>query len=55
MGKVNVILTEENTRLREENKDYRLLRKVFGRKQMDDLLEQAKTIKGHKRDKTRSR
>lgn len=55
LGKVNVILTEENTRLREENKDYRLLRKVFGRKQMDDLLEQAKTIKGRKRDNTRSR
>lgn len=55
LGKVNVILTEENTRLREENKDYRLLRKVFGRKQIDELLEQARTVKGRKRDNTRSR
>ena len=32
-----------------------LLRKVFGRKQIDDLLEQARTVKGRKRDNTRSR
>ena len=55
LEKVNERLTEENTRLKTENKDYRLLRKVFGRKQIDDLLEQARTIKGRKRDNTRSR
>ena len=48
-------LTEENARLKAENKDYSLLCKVFGRKQIDDLLEQARTIKGRKRDNSRSR
>lgn len=55
LEKVNERLTEENTRLKAENKDYSLLRKVFGRKQMDDLLEQARAVKGRKRDNTRSR
>lgn len=55
LEKINGRLTEENTRLKVENKDYSLLRKVFGRKQMDDLLEQARTVKGRKRDNTRSR
>lgn len=55
LGKVNAMLTEENTRLKTENKDYRLLRKVFGRKQIDELLEQARTVKGRKRDNIRSR
>lgn len=55
LGKVNAMLTEENTRLKTENKDYSLLRKVFGRKQIDELLEQARTVKGRKRDNTRSR
>ena len=53
--KVNERLTEENKILKAENKDYSLLRKVFGRKQIDDLLEQARTVKGRKRDNTRSR
>ena len=48
-------LTEENTRLRAENKDYSLLRRVFGHKQIDSLLEQARNLKGQKRDYTRSR
>ena len=51
LGKVNAMLTEENTRLKTENKDYSLLRKVFGRKQIDELLEQARTVK----DNIRSR
>ena len=34
----NERLTEENKILKAENKDYSLLRKVFGRKQIDDLL-----------------
>ena len=55
LGKINSRLTEENKILKAENKDYSLLRKVFGRKQIDDLLEQARTIKGRKRDNTRSR
>lgn len=48
-------LTEENTRLRSENKDYSLLRKVFGHKQIDDLLEQAKNIKVHNHENSYSR
>ena len=51
LGKVNAMLTEENTRLKTENKDYSLLRKVFGRKQIGELLEQARTVK----DNIRSR
>ncbi len=35
-------LKEENTVLREQNKDYSLLRKVFGSKQIDDLVVQAR-------------
>ena len=42
LEKVNERLTEENKILKAENKDYSLLRKVFGRKQIDDLLEQAR-------------
>ena len=55
LEKINGKLTEENTRLRAENKDYSLLRKVFDHKQIDDLLEKARNIKGQKRDNTRSR
>ena len=55
LEKINDKLTEENTRLRAENKDYSLLRKVFGHKQIDDLLEQARNIKGRKRENPRSR
>lgn len=38
----NKQLTADNNRLREEAKDYKLLRKVFGSKQIDNLLEQAR-------------
>lgn len=55
LSKINGKLTEENTRLRAENKDYSLLRRVFGHKQIDSLLEQARNLKGQKRDNTRSR
>ena len=55
LEKINNKLTEENTRLRAENKDYSLLRKVFGHKQIDDLLERARNVKGRKRDDPRSR
>ncbi len=40
--KINAKLTGENENLRAENKDYKLLRKVFGSKQIDNLLEQAR-------------
>ena len=55
LNRANKELTEENARLRSENKDYSLLRKVFGRKQIDDLVEQAQHVKGIKRDNTRLR
>lgn len=55
LSKINGKLTEENTRLRAENKDYSLLHRVFGHKQIDSLLEQARNLKGQKRDYTRSR
>ena len=55
MDKVNEKLSRENENLRAENRDYKLLRKVFGHKQIDDLLEKARNIKGQKRDNTRSR
>ncbi len=41
----NKQLTADNNRLREEIKDYKLLRKMFGNKQIDSLLEQAKQSK----------
>ena len=42
-------LKEENTSLREQVRDYKLLRKVFGRKQVDDMVAQAKEIQQAKR------
>lgn len=41
----NKKLSSENTQLKEEDKDYKLLRKVFGNEQIDSLLEQAKQSK----------
>lgn len=38
-------LTDDNNRLREEIKDYKLLRKVFGSKQINSLLEQSRQSK----------
>ncbi len=55
LSKINSKLKSENENLRSEVKDYKLLRKVFGHKQIDELLEQARNIKGHKREKSRSR
>ncbi len=55
LSKINDKLKTENEVLRAENKNYKLLRKVFGNKQIDNLLEQAKNIKGHKRENSRSR
>lgn len=55
LSKINSKLKNENKNLRSEVKDYKLLRKVFGHKQIDDLLEKARNIKGQKREKPRSR
>ena len=41
LNRINKRLTEENTRLRAENKDYSLLRKVFGREVIENLVKQA--------------
>lgn len=50
LSKINEKLLAENTRLRTENKDYSLLRRVFGQKQIDDWLAQAKMSKAKKRE-----
>ena len=42
LAKVNEELSQEIENLRAENRDYKLLRKVFGHKQIDDLLDRAK-------------
>ena len=42
LTKINAKLAGENENLRAENRDYKLLRKVFGSKQIDNLLEQAR-------------
>ncbi len=55
LSKINDKLKNENEVLRAENKDYKLLRKAFGQKQIDELLEQARNIKGRKRENSRSR
>lgn len=49
LTKVNEKLKDENETLRAENKDYKLLRKVFGRKQIDNLLEQARATEQSKK------
>ena len=50
------ILREENYALREQDKDYTLLRKVFGSQQIDDLIKQAKEVQQvQKRQRQRSR
>ena len=46
-------LAGENKNLRAENKDYKLLRKAFGSKQMDNLLEQAKAAQKSKQREKR--
>ena len=39
--------------LREQNKAYQLLEKVFGKRQLNDLVEQAKVIKKSKQREAR--
>ena len=48
LSKINSKLKSENENLRSEVKDYKLLRKVFGNKQIDDLLERARSEKRSK-------
>lgn len=48
LTKINDKLTYKNENLRAENRDYKLLRKVFGNKQIDDLLERARSEKRSK-------
>lgn len=55
LTKINSKLKSENEALRSEVKDYKLLRKVFGHKQIDELLEKARNIKGQRRANPRSR
>ena len=55
LTKINEKLAEENENLRAENKDYKTLRKTFGSKQMDSLLEQAKATKRSKQHRERFR
>jgi len=51
----NEKLSAENIRLKTENKDYALLRKVFGNEQINGLLEQAKAMQQVKKHPMRSR
>ncbi len=55
LAKINSKLKSENETMRSELKDYKLLRKVFGHKQIDELFEKAKNIKGRKSENPRSR
>lgn len=55
LSKVNEKLSQENENLRAENRDYKLLRKVFGHKQIDDLLDRAKSEKQSKQREKRFR
>ena len=48
LTRANEKLSRENENLRAENKDYKLLRKVFGSKQIDGLLERARSEKQSK-------
>ena len=55
LSKINEKLSQENENLRAENRDYKLLRKVFGHKQIDDLLDRAKSEKQSKQREKRIR
>ena len=54
LTKANEKLKDKNETIRAENKHYKQLRKVFGRKQTDNLLEQTgKTEQSKKRERFR--
>jgi len=49
LGANNDWLRDENEMLRKQNKDYAVLRKVFGREKLDELVTQAKEEQQAKR------
>lgn len=55
LGKLNDRLKDENKNLRSEVKDYKLLRKVFGSRQIDDLLAKARETQRSKQREKRFR
>lgn len=55
LTKINDKLARENENLRAENRDYKLLRKVCGNKQIDELLERARSEKQSKQRGSRFR
>ena len=55
LGKLNDRLKDENENLRSEIKDYKLLRKVFGSRQIDALLARAKEAQQSKQRNKRFR
>lgn len=55
LGKLNDRLKDENENLRAENRDYKLLRKVFGSRQIDELLERARSMQQSKQREKRFR
>lgn len=55
LTKINAKLTGENENLREQNQDYKLLRKAFGNRQIDGLVAQAKEmLQSKKRERFRN-
>ena len=55
LTKINAKLSGENENLREQNQDYKLLRKAFGNKQIDGLVGQAKEmLQSKKRERFRN-
>lgn len=55
LKEANKELTAENAGLREDSRDYKLLRKVFGDQQIDDLLAQASEMQASKQREKRFR
>lgn len=55
LKETNKELTAENVILREDNKDYNLLRKVFGNQEIDNLLDRAKEMQQSKQREKRFR
>lgn len=55
LSKINDRLKDENENLRSEVKDYKLLRKVFGSRQIDDLLARAREAQQSKQREKRFR
>ena len=52
LAESNDRLREENAMLREKTKEYALIRKVFGRKEIDGLAARAKEIQQEKRQRS---